>query len=92
MSKKGIERAMYRPCLHCGVRYDENECAQICTYGEERKRLRELEKEQNEYPVKTLVGNNSVICSKSSEDYDKLIADIGHEAITDFVGELIANW
>lgn len=32
---------MYRPCLHCGGHYDENECAQICTYGEERKRLRE---------------------------------------------------
>ena len=43
-----------------------------------------LGKELNEYPVKTLVGNNCVIHSKSIEDYDNLIADIGNEAIKEF--------
>lgn len=36
---------MYRPCLHCeGKRYDESVCPEICTYGEAKKRLKELEK------------------------------------------------
>ncbi len=36
---------MYRPCLHCeGGKYDESYCPEICTYGEARKRLKELEK------------------------------------------------
>lgn len=35
---------MYRPCLHCeGKKYDKNYCPEICTYGEDRKRLEELE-------------------------------------------------
>lgn len=67
---------MYRPCLHCGGHYDENECAQICTYGEERKRLRELEneleKKQDKYPIKTLTGNNSV-------NYEKRVFEISQE-------------
>lgn len=37
---------MYRPCLHCeGKQYDENYCPEICTYGEDKKRLKELEEE-----------------------------------------------
>ena len=78
---------MYMPCLHCGGHYDENECAEICTYGKERKRLRELEEEEDKYPIKTLVGDNSVICSKSSEDYDRLICNIGNEAISNYLQE-----
>lgn len=35
---------MYRPCLHCeSKKYDEDYCPEICTYGEARKRLKELE-------------------------------------------------
>lgn len=35
---------MYRPCLHCeGKKYDENYCPGICTYGEDKKRLKEWE-------------------------------------------------
>ena len=35
---------MYRPCSHCeGKQYDEDYCPEICTYGECRKRLKELE-------------------------------------------------
>lgn len=51
----------------------------------ENERLRaELDK----YPVKTLFDNNSVICSKTSEDYDKLIMDISNNAIKEFAREL----
>lgn len=35
---------MYRPCVHCGNGgYDKDYCPDICTYGEDRKRLKELE-------------------------------------------------
>lgn len=35
---------MYRPCLHCeGKKYDKDYCPEICTYGEARKRLEEIE-------------------------------------------------
>ena len=51
----------------------------------ENERLRaELDK----YPVKTLFANNSVICSKTSEDYDKLIMDISNNAIKEFAERL----
>ena len=37
---------MYRPCLHCeGKRYNESYCPEICTYGEDKKRLKELEEQ-----------------------------------------------
>lgn len=41
-----------------------------------------------EYPIKTLVGNNCMICSKTSKDYDNLIADIKSEAIREFAERL----
>lgn len=35
---------MYRPCMHCvNGGYDKDYCPSICTYGEDRKRLKELE-------------------------------------------------
>ena len=35
---------MYRPCMHCdGKKYDPEYCPTICTYGEDKKRLDELE-------------------------------------------------
>lgn len=57
---------MYRPCLHCeGKKYDESYCPKICTYGEARKRLKELEKGVHgkwEY-VDGDVGYSQVKCS-----------------------------
>ncbi len=47
-------------------------------------------KEQlDEYPFKCKVGNNSEIYSKSIEDYDRLIADIGAEANETFVNKFL---
>lgn len=42
----------------------------------QKAEIEKLEAELCEYPVKTVVGNNSMICSKTSEDYDNLIRDI----------------
>lgn len=36
---------MDRPCLHC--EYDPNTCPEICQYGKDRKRLKELEDAQS---------------------------------------------
>lgn len=46
----------------------------------------------NDYPVKTLIDNNNMMCSKSSEDYDKwffnLSKDISYQAIKEFADRL----
>lgn len=43
---------MYRPCFHCqGKAYDPDYCPEICTYGEDRKRLKELEEAAAAAPV-----------------------------------------
>lgn len=34
---------MYRPCLHCGGKYDKKYCATICTYGEDKLEIKERE-------------------------------------------------
>ena len=52
------------------------------------ERLREENKILEEYPVKTLFGKNNMICSKTSEDYEELIADISNETIKEFVERL----
>lgn len=39
---------MYRPCMHCDrKKYDPDYCPEICTYGEDMKRLKELEAESH---------------------------------------------
>ena len=47
---------------------------------------------ENDYPVKTLIDNNNMMCSKSSEDYDKwffnLSKDISYQAIKEFADRL----
>ena len=54
----------------------------------QKAEIERLEKEHNEYPVKTIVGNNCEVHSKTSKDYDNLIADIGNEAIKEFAERL----
>lgn len=67
------------------VVFGDDEQDDICCPEAENERLRaELDK----YPVKTLFDNNSVICSKTSEDYDKLIMDISNNAIKEFAERL----
>ena len=48
----------------------------------QKAEIERLIAEQEEYPFKCKVGNNSEIHSKSIHDYDKLIADISAEAIS----------
>ena len=44
---------MYRPCLHCeGKTYDPDYCPEICQYGEDRRRLKELEEAATTIPVR----------------------------------------
>lgn len=49
-----------------------------------------LSKELDKYPCKTVVGNNSVVYSKSADDYDRLISCIKAEAVNDY-SELITD-
>lgn len=56
---------MYRPCLHCeGKRYDENICPEICTYGEAKKRLKELEKS---FPVPCIAGDTAYMITTNGD-------------------------
>lgn len=55
---------------------------------EAKTELKQLQTVLDEYPVKTLFGKNNLICSKTSEDYDKLIMDISNNAIKEFAREL----
>ena len=47
-----------------------------------------LKAEENKYPFKCVMPFNSMICSKSIEDYDRLINDIGIDAIKGFADRL----
>ena len=52
--------------------------------------INQLEAEVEKYkvfPVHTL-SSSALICTKTSEEYDELIADIGNEAIKEFVERL----
>ena len=54
----------------------------------QKAEIERLEKDRDEYPFKCKVGNNSEIHSKSIQDYDRVIKDIGNEAIKEFVERL----
>ena len=51
---------------------------------EAKSELKQLQITLDEYPVKTLFGKNNMMCSKTSEDYEELIADISNNAINEF--------
>ena len=65
---------MYRPCLHCeGKKYDEDYCPEICQYGEDRKRLKELENavKHGRWIVKKVNGTDAVFaCSECSREVE----------------------
>ena len=50
--------------------------------------IEKLKTEEEKYPFKCVVPFNSMICSKSIDDYDRLIDDIGVEAIKEFAERL----
>ena len=50
--------------------------------------IEKLEAEEEKYPFKCVMPFNSMVCSKSIEDYDRLINDIGVDAIKGFVDRL----
>lgn len=47
-----------------------------------------LKAEDEKYPFKCVMPFNSMVCSKSIEDYDRLIGDIGADAIKEFAERL----
>ena len=58
------------------------------------KRQAEIERlkaEDEKYPFKCVMPFNSMVCSRSIEDYDRLIADIGADAIKEFAERLKAK-
>ena len=54
----------------------------------QRAEIESLKQIIDEYPVKTLFGENNLICSKTSADYEKLIMDISNNAIKKFAQRL----
>lgn len=80
------------PCYSCPCwDYDDEKCKGL-SYSDilsliarQKAKIEKLEAELCEYPVKTVVGNNSMICSKTSEDYDNLIRDISNAVARDFI-------
>lgn len=51
---------------------------------EQKAEIERLKAEEEKYPFKCVVPFNSMICSKSIEDYDRLINDIWVDAIKEF--------
>ena len=80
-------------CPKCAF-YKKHRCSTLMLnavsdlINRKKAEIERLEKEHNEYPVKTIVGNNCEIHSKTSKDYDNLIADIGSGAIKEFAERL----
>ena len=66
---------------------DKYDCQQT-VYYDLSNIIREKCKELNKYPIKTVVNNNCEIHSKTSKDYDNLMADIKSEAIKEFAERL----
>ena len=50
--------------------------------------IERLKTEEEKYPFKCVMPFNSMICSKSIDDYDRLIDDIEAEAIKEFAERL----
>lgn len=55
---------------------------------EAKAELKQLQETLDEYPVKTLFDKNNLICSKTSEDYEKLIMKIANSTIKEFATRL----
>lgn len=55
---------------------------------QQQAEIEKLKAEEDKYPFKCVMPFNSMICSKSIEDYDRLINDIGIDAIKGFVDRL----
>ena len=80
------------PCHQCPC-YDENAgwcndlpyAEVLALINRQKAEIEKLKAEYYEYPVKTVVGNNSIVCSKTSEDYDNLIQDISNAVAKDFI-------
>ena len=84
------------PCEICPLRmYD---CEYILPkraldiINRQKAEIERLAARFNDYPVKTLIDNNNMMCSKSSEDYDKwffnVSKDISYQAIKEFAEKL----
>ena len=55
---------------------------------QQQAEIEKLKAEEEKYPFKCVMPFNSMICSKSIEDYDRLINDIGIDAIKEFAERL----
>lgn len=74
--KNALEREIYN-----GLKADE----EIEYLKAEIERLKE---EGNKYPCRVRMNENSIVRTKSLEDYDRLIGDISAEAIKEFAERL----
>ena len=84
------------PCEICPLRMDDCEYIlpkrALDVINQQKAEIERLAARFNDYPVKTLIDNNNMMCSKSSEDYDKwffsVSKDISYQAIKEFADRL----
>lgn len=84
-------------CIDCPMFNATNStmvCSKIVTkfaldlINRQQKEVERLKAEEEKYPFKCVMPFNSMICSKSIEDYDRLVGDIWADAIKEFAERL----
>lgn len=86
-----------KACEECPL-YHTSDCISVIIdktldlVNRQKAEIERLASRFNDYPVKTLIDNNNMMCSKSSEDYDKwffnVSKDISYQAIKEFADRL----
>lgn len=86
-----------KDCEECPL-YNTFDCISVIIdktldlVNQQKAEIERLAARFNDYPVKTLIDNNNMMCSKSSEDYDKwffnVSKDISYQAIKEFADRL----
>lgn len=86
-----------KACEECPL-YHTSDCISVIIdktldlVNRQKAEIERLASSFNKYPVKTIIDNNNIMCSKSGEDYDKwflnMSKDISYQAIKEFADTL----
>lgn len=72
-------------CNNCISEIERNALDLI---NRQQAEIEKLKAEEEKYPFKCVMPFNSMVCSKSIEDYDRFVGDIGADAIKEFAERL----
>ena len=86
-------------CSDCPAfkKVDRSDCKKyfrgaIDLINRQQKEVERLKAEEEKYPFKCVMPFNSMVCSKSIEDYDHLDGNIWAEAVKEFAEHLKEEW